>query len=344
MLRLWSPAVLVVLGSCQFGSDREVELLPNQQEDETRAPIEGRPVAEIGPPSDAVEHALALRLAEEAQRREAAQAEAERLRSLALQAEEAKAQAQQELLTAEAALVHERSQRAELEQEREFLLDEMRQIQGQLLEAEADSVEVAELRDRLAQLELELFEARVYKPTLEGIELSDALRAVSLALAEQGAAAEDLEFFDAAGQPGLRLSGKILFLSGQTELGEEGSSLLAQLADDLMPLVESGALVQVIGHTDDEPIQKQSDRFPLGNVQLSCQRALVVAQALADAGMPRDRLTVSGMGSMQPLVPNLDDASRARNRRVEILLKLPEPEKTDVSVEGAAPGLEAEIR
>ena len=97
----------------------------------------------------------------------------------------------------------------------------------------------------------------------------------------------------------------------------------AKLAADLAPLAESGAQIQVVGHTDDQPIRQQAERFPLGNVQLSCQRALVVAEALADAGVARESLTVSGMGPLQPLLPNDTEEHRARNRRVEILLRMP---------------------
>lgn len=323
MLRTWSPVLLVALGSCQFGgSDREVEVLPFAQEDEARNPSATDPVAELGPASASVEEALALRLAEQAARTQQARAEAERLRGMALQAEEAKARAEQDLLTAEAALKHERDQRAELEQEREFLLEQMREVQEQLLAVEDDSEQVVALQDRLAELELELYEARVYKPNLEGLDLADAMRAVEAALAARELG-EGLEFFTAAGQPGLRLSGQILFLSGQVELDPGGAALLSELAADLLPLAEAGAQIQVLGHTDDEPVQKQVGRFPLGNLQLSCQRALVVAQALAEAGLPRKCLTVSGMGALQPLLANDSEENRARNRRVEILISRP---------------------
>jgi flagellar motor protein MotB len=323
MVRFWSPVLLVVFGSCQFGGpDREVEILPLAQEDETRIPSATDPVAELGPATASVEEALALRLAEQAARTQEARAEAERLRGLALQAEEAKARAEQDLLTAEAALKHERDQRAELEQEREFLLEQMREVQDQLLEVEDDSDQVVALQERLAALELELFEARVYQPNLENLDLADAMRAVEAALAARELG-DGLEFFSTAGQPGLRLSGKILFLSGQVELDPGGASLLSELAADLLPLVEAGAQIQVLGHTDDEPVQKQAGRFPLGNLQLSCQRALVVAQALAEAGVPRKSLAVSGMGSFQPLLPNDSEENRARNRRVEILISRP---------------------
>lgn len=323
MLRTWSPVLLVALGSCQFGgSDREVEVLPIAQEDEARNPSATDPVAEIGPASASVEEALAMRLAEQAARTKEAREEAERLRGMALQAEEAKARAEQDLLTAEAALKHERDQRAELELEREFLLEQMREVQEQLLAVEGDSEQVERLKEQLATLEVELYEARVYQPNLEGLDLSDALRAVEAALAARELG-DGLEFFTTGGQPGLRLSGQILFLSGQVELDPGGVALLNGLADDLLPLVEAGAQIQVLGHTDDEPVQKQAGRFPLGNLQLSCQRALIVAQALAEAGLPRQCLTVSGMGSLQPLLPNDSADNRARNRRVEILISRP---------------------
>lgn len=346
MLRSLSPALLVILGSCQFnGNDREVEILPGPSESEAVASEQGSPVAEFGSPNADVEEALALRLAEQTARTKAAQEEADRLRALTLAAEEARADAEEKLLTAEAALSHERSQRGDLEKERDFLLARIREIQIELLAAEDDLVLRRELEEQIANLELELYEARVYEGPLQEKSIAEALQAAQATLvAEEG----ELEFFSAGNQSGLRLSGKVLFLSGQVELDPDGLTLLEQLAVDLLPLAEAGALIQVVGHTDNEPIQAQAGRFPLGNVQLSCYRAMVVAQALAEAGLPRHAMTISGMGAMQPLVPNDSEEGRARNRRVEIMVTAPPapPESSEPLADATVdPGeLEKDIR
>jgi outer membrane protein OmpA-like peptidoglycan-associated protein len=68
--------------------------------------------------------------------------------------------------------------------------------------------------------------------------------------------------------------------------------------------------VEIGGHTDDVG-------DPAHNEQLSRERARAVADWLIAHGVERSRLTVRGYGMSSPRVPNADDASRARNRRIE---------------------------
>jgi len=332
---LVAPALLVALGACQFsGNSPEIDVLPNAtDEDPVLVASTESPRAQVGPANDSVEEALALRLAEQAAKAEQAKEIAAQASQEKAQAVEAKALAEQDLLTAEAALAHERGFREELEQERDFLLERVREYQELLLASEDDLELTDELRDRLAQLELELYEARVYKADPVGagvLTVEDAIRALKHAMQQSGS--EDLELFNHADGLGLRLSGQVLFLSGQVELDPAGTDLLTSLCSDLVPLVEAGAFIQVVGHTDQEPVTAQAHRFPLGNLQISCVRALAVAEALADAGVARESLTISGVGPLQPIAENDTEAGRARNRRVEILVRLP------VAVAEAEPG------
>ncbi|NHZ61880.1 OmpA family protein [Massilia genomosp. 1] len=55
------------------------------------------------------------------------------------------------------------------------------------------------------------------------------------------------------------------------------------------------------------------------NSALSKQRADAVVQALLASGIDKTRLAAAGHGADQPLVPNTDEASRAKNRRVELV-------------------------
>jgi type VI secretion system protein ImpK len=75
--------------------------------------------------------------------------------------------------------------------------------------------------------------------------------------------------------------------------------------------------VLVVGHTDNVPIR--TARFP-SNWALSQARADAVQRVLAEAVADPGRLTVEGRADTQPIASNADDAGRARNRRVEILL------------------------
>jgi type VI secretion system protein ImpK len=48
--------------------------------------------------------------------------------------------------------------------------------------------------------------------------------------------------------------------------------------------------------------------------------------ALAEAGVPPQRLRAEGRAETEPRVPNDSPSARARNRRIEVLLLLPRPE------------------
>ncbi|GAB3343692.1 OmpA family protein [Marilutibacter aestuarii] len=72
--------------------------------------------------------------------------------------------------------------------------------------------------------------------------------------------------------------------------------------------------IQVEGHTDD-----QGD--PAANQALSQRRAQAVADALVAAGVSASRVQVEGLGQSRPLVDNGTAEGRARNRRVEVIVK-----------------------
>ncbi|MFN3247219.1 MAG: OmpA family protein, partial [Leptonema sp. (in: bacteria)] len=71
--------------------------------------------------------------------------------------------------------------------------------------------------------------------------------------------------------------------------------------------------VQISGHTDN--IGKEDY-----NLELSEQRAKVVAEYLLQKGLKEDQISYKGYGSSKPIVPNDSAENRAKNRRVEILI------------------------
>ncbi|MCC7137924.1 MAG: OmpA family protein [Planctomycetes bacterium] len=76
------------------------------------------------------------------------------------------------------------------------------------------------------------------------------------------------------------------------------------------------ARVTVSGHTDSSPIKRSKWA---DNDELSKARAEVVAKELASAGVPREKITVRGVGSKEPIVsPEKTSSDRAKNRRVEV--------------------------
>ncbi|MBD2858235.1 OmpA family protein [Spongiibacter sp. KMU-158] len=114
------------------------------------------------------------------------------------------------------------------------------------------------------------------------------------------------------------ISGSVLFALNSSELQPEGRELLSSLVKPLtMYLGERDQLLMVSGFTDDLPIQKGNLHYQ-DNWELSAQRALTVTRALIEAGMAPDWVFAAAFGDQQPVVPNVDNASRSQNRRVEM--------------------------
>jgi len=114
------------------------------------------------------------------------------------------------------------------------------------------------------------------------------------------------------------ISGSVLFPLNSARLQPEGRALLRSLVGPLQVyLQDREELLMVSGFTDDLPIQAGNSRFD-DNWELSAQRALTVTRAMIEEGMPPAMVFAAAFGAQYPVAPNLDDASRARNRRVEL--------------------------
>lgn len=112
----------------------------------------------------------------------------------------------------------------------------------------------------------------------------------------------------------IRMKSAILFAEGQATLTPDAEKALAGLAP---VLVRADSHLRVEGHTDDVPIRSQA--FP-SNWELSTARAISVTRYLEERGLSTARLSAAGYGQFHPLAPNSGAASRARNRRVEIVV------------------------
>lgn len=111
---------------------------------------------------------------------------------------------------------------------------------------------------------------------------------------------------------------RVLFPSGQADLTPRGQRVVHGLA----PLFANKNLaLDVEGHTDDVPIS--TDRFP-SNWELSAARAASVARALVDAGIAEQRLRIVGYADTRPIAENGTDQGRARNRRVSLVVRVPD--------------------
>lgn len=107
----------------------------------------------------------------------------------------------------------------------------------------------------------------------------------------------------------------IQFNPGKATFTPAAKAELNQLGRDL--LIAGGTLVEVHGHTDNQGSSNTSR-------PLSEARAFAVAnylKKLSPVNFPQGRVEVFAHGESQPLVPNTSDANRAKNRRVEIVLR-----------------------
>lgn len=88
----------------------------------------------------------------------------------------------------------------------------------------------------------------------------------------------------------------------------------APVIDEIAKLLTGGPALKlsIDGHTDSTGTAER-------NRELSRQRAESVLAALVGKGIAADRLSAQGFGPDKPLVPETDEASRAKNRRVELV-------------------------
>ena len=104
------------------------------------------------------------------------------------------------------------------------------------------------------------------------------------------------------------------FANGRSELSPEGVAAVQKVAEELKKYPGEYSLV-VSGHTS-------STGSKALNKALSKRRADAVARVLADTGIPAASMETVGMGPDQPIADNQTAEGQARNRRVEIDVKV----------------------
>jgi outer membrane protein OmpA-like peptidoglycan-associated protein len=115
---------------------------------------------------------------------------------------------------------------------------------------------------------------------------------------------------------------QVVFETGRAEIKPDSFNLLGQVVSVLKEHPEI-ARVAVDGHTDNRGAEKT-------NITLSQRRALSVVRWLSEHGIDARRLEARGFGPRRPLSDNATEAGRARNRRVEFLIK----KRTDLGEAG----------
>jgi chemotaxis protein MotB len=115
----------------------------------------------------------------------------------------------------------------------------------------------------------------------------------------------------------IRLSDAVLFTSGRAHLDDHAVLLIGKLVGIVKPLPNS---IRIEGNTDDLPPE---GGLYADNWELSSARALAVLQVMAQQGMPPERMCAQGNASYNPIVANTDEPSRAKNRRVDVVVLYP---------------------
>lgn len=161
----------------------------------------------------------------------------------------------------------------------------------------------------------------------ENERLRAALESRPQAVAASAATDADLSDLDQygigveqrAGEAVITIPSSITFASGSATLSAEGRKAIDAVGKSLLREYPQ-MTYSIEGHTDSDPISKS--KFA-SNRDLSLARAMAVLRELVDgpAGVPDEQCAVVGWGPHRPVASNDTKADKARNRRVEIVVK-----------------------
>ena len=128
----------------------------------------------------------------------------------------------------------------------------------------------------------------------------------------------------------LRISDNILFKPGQSKITPIAYPALRNISNIIRPLPMS---LRIEGHTDNTMISN----LDIDNWDLSMDRAVSVLRFYTQSDMlPLDRMSAIGYGQNRPISTNTTEEGRAKNRRVDFILRL--SNAPDKQAPGGAPG------
>lgn len=105
------------------------------------------------------------------------------------------------------------------------------------------------------------------------------------------------------------------FPVGSTDVSPAALGMIGKIAETVRSVPNP---IRIEGHTDDVPIR--TARYG-SNWELSTARAsAVVAYLIETVGVAPERLSAAGYGEFHPRVANDSPASRAKNRRIDIII------------------------
>jgi len=125
----------------------------------------------------------------------------------------------------------------------------------------------------------------------------------------------------------IQIPGSFLFASGSADIMTDMAPVIVEISTAITQLLDQSSyhdyMIEVEGHTDDEPIGEDSEIFS-SNWDLSAIRATGIVELLYNSGIEMDKLKPIARAESIPLLPNRDEngipipENRAKNRRVVI--------------------------
>ena len=128
----------------------------------------------------------------------------------------------------------------------------------------------------------------------------------------------NVTFDSVAGTITVTLPNSILFSPGVASLRKTTSTKLNRVLNVLRERYSDKA-IDVIGHTDSDPIKKSKWK---DNWELSSQRSLSVLRYLTKHGISDENILAVGAGSSRPIASNATSSGKGKNRRVEIVVHM----------------------
>ncbi len=113
-------------------------------------------------------------------------------------------------------------------------------------------------------------------------------------------------------------SDTVLFSSGAAVVKQEATAMLGELSKLISTLQGH---ITIEGHTDNVPVL--GGKFA-SNWELSAERAASILHFFISQGVDPEKFSIAGYAEYKPVAPNDNEENRAKNRRVELVINLPQ--------------------
>ncbi len=202
-----------------------------------------------------------------------------------------------------------------LAEERNALWQQNQQLRAELTRAQQDRNQAIAnqnvLTQRVNELNQALANERIKPPKTKVVRVEVPVAAPQKTAFDN---IDGIETEKRADRIIVRVPGDVLFSPGKVDLKSTSKRTLAQIAG-VIRRDYNGKLIRVEGYTDTDPIRRSQWK---DNLQLSMERSAAVHRYLQSQGLDARRMYAAGFG------PNQPRATKAKSRRVEIVVVLDE--------------------